>query len=194
MATVDKSPGDGDQRIHRRLRAMLAIGAVTCCGLAASVVLLVIPGAAPAVPTVVVHQGNLVIVDPLAVATHRGGFSAVGLTIENLGPTPVVLRKVASPVATSAMLAFDVAGCDPRSDGSSMHQIPSIEIDPHQSLRLDAHQYGVMLMRLRAGISAGSTVPVGLTFTQSQGQAALVQLRVPVEDGQNPSMPSGMHM
>lgn len=55
-----------------------------------------------------------------------------------------------------------------------------LSIEPGQSLSLKPGGYHIMLMDLKAALSAGSSVPLTLVFKNSRGEAQRMELQVPV--------------
>lgn len=172
---------------------LVAIGAVGICGLAAGAAMIALPDAPNSAATVVAHVGHLEVFQPLASTGQRGGYSAVTAVFENTGGTQIVLTGARSHLATYAMLANDVAGCDPKADGSSMTSLPSLVIAPHSSLTMSAKTQAVMLMGLRIHVEPGTLIPVTLGVQGAAAGVSSISLSVPVSGTPSGAM-AGMHM
>ena len=74
-----------------------------------------------------------------------------------------------------------------------MRAVPGLELPAGKAVDLKPGGYHVMIMGLKQALPEGSTLPLTLTFTDAQGRAGEVTLRVPVRSMQASGHSHGAH-
>ena len=98
---------------------------------------------------------------------------AAYLTIRNFGDKPDLLLSVATPVAGSA--EFNETR---RLNGVvQMRAVPSLNISPGQSLRLEPGALHIMLLNLIRPLTAGTVYPLTLNFRDAGSVTVQVEVR-----------------
>jgi len=95
------------------------------------------------------------------------------LTITNLGIQADRLQSAATPLAASA----EINETRHLHGVAQMRAVPSLEIPPGQTLRLEPGAWHIMLVNLVRPLSAGAEYPLTLTFRDAGTVTVLVKVR-----------------
>jgi copper(I)-binding protein len=109
-------------------------------------------------------------------AAPRAGQSVILATLSNTSNQPIIIYRISSPAAPTAMLHYDANMCH---KGSRMNLLPMVVIPSHHSLKLSIRGIGAMLSPLRHTLHTGHVESVTIRWRiGSQSQVTRFQASI----------------
>jgi len=92
--------------------------------------------------------------------------------------SPTDTRLVAAQTPAAAVTEIHEMRMD--NDVMRMRQVQAVELPAGETVELKPGGYHLMMMQLKDTVTAGTQVPLTLTFEDAQGQRDTVEIQVPV--------------